>query len=147
MKSRSETSAGGVVYRLHQGEMQFLIAKDAGYRRWVFPKGLVRKAESEDYAATALREVEEETGIRARLIQPIGEPEKYIYTARGIRVFKSVYYYLMEYESGDTRNRDHEMEEVRWVSAQEAFDLLAYEGAKSVLRHCIAILEVKGEEN
>jgi 8-oxo-dGTP pyrophosphatase MutT (NUDIX family) len=146
MKSRSEISAGGVVYRLHDGQFQFLICKDAGYHRWVFPKGLVRKAESEDYAATALREVEEETGIRARLIQPIGEPEQYIYTARGIRVFKSVYYYLMQFEAGDISTHDHEMEEVRWVSAQVALDMLAYEGAKNVLRQSLAILEVKGKE-
>ena len=139
MKSRSEISAGGVVYRVENGQLQFLIVKDAGYHRWVLPKGLVRQ--SEDYAATAQREVHEETGVQAEVVAPLGEPESYIYTARGMRVFKSVHYYLMRYISGSIENHDHEIEEVCWVTPEEGQNLLAYGGAKIMLHRSLAILE------
>ncbi|HLV44100.1 MAG TPA: NUDIX domain-containing protein [Aggregatilineales bacterium] len=143
MKSRPETSAGGVVYRQGEHGVEVIVGKDAGYKKWVLPKGLVRK--SEEHAEAALREVEEETGVKPRLIGPIGEPEKYIYTARGVRVFKSVYYFLMAYEGESENERDREMAEVRWVPIDEAIDLVAYEGAKNVLRQAKEMLRESGE--
>lgn len=131
MKSRDEVSAGGVVFRRNSEGLEVLICKDAGYHRWVLPKGLV--AQGESYEQAALREVEEETGIHARLITSLGEPEQYVYMARGVRVFKRVYYFLMEYDSGSIDVHDHEMEDVRWVSLDEAFELLAFDGAKRMV--------------
>src|SRR5688572_19715944 len=142
MKSRNEFSAGGVVYRRTPDDVQVLICKDAGYHKWVLPKGLIRKSESPDQ--TALREVEEEVGVKARIVEPLGDPEKYIYTARGIRVFKAVHYFLMEYESGSEAEHDREMEEVRWTSIDEAIELMGYKGAKDVLRRAKARLEQVG---
>lgn len=138
MKSRNEVSAGGVVYRLNKEDIEVLICKDAGYQRWVLPKGLVRKNESFENAA--LREVKEEVGVEARIIQSLGEPEKYIYVARGIRVFKSVHYFLMEYISGNEQEHDTEMDEVRWVKLAEAIEMLAYPQAKDLLKRCQNIL-------
>jgi 8-oxo-dGTP pyrophosphatase MutT (NUDIX family) len=131
VKSRDEVSAGGVVYRRDGDKVEILVCKDAGYHRWVLPKGLVGKGES--YEQAALREVQEETGIHARLVASLGEPEQYVYMARGVRVFKRVYYFLMEYESGSIATHDHEMEDVRWVSVDEALELLAYDGAKRMV--------------
>lgn len=141
MKSRSEVSAGGVVYRRRDGAVEVLIGKDAGYHRWVLPKGLVRKNES--FEDTALREVAEEVGVDARVVQPLGEPEKYIYTARGVRVFKSVHYFLMEYVAGSEQNHDAEMEEVRWVPLDEAIEMVAYPQGKDLLRCCQTVLETE----
>ena len=87
-KWRKEVSAGGVVVRSGEDGPQVLICKDAGYQKWVLPKGLIGRNEQAEDAA--LREVEEEGGVRARLVAPLGEPEKYVYTARGMRVFKEV---------------------------------------------------------
>ncbi len=132
MKSRNEVSAGGVVYRRTQSGIEVLICKDAGYHKWVLPKGLVNTGETPDQ--TAVREVEEEVGVRGRILAPLGEPEKYVYNARGVLVFKSVHYFLMAYESGDETRHDAEMEEVKWVPLDEAITLLGYKGAKDVLR-------------
>ncbi len=131
MKSRNEVSAGGVVYRRVATGIEFLICKDAGYHRWVLPKGLIGKGETPEQAAQ--REVQEETGISARLLEPLGEPEKYVYTARGTLVFKSVFYFLMEYQSGNETKHDHEMESVAWFPFDEALERLAYKGAKDIL--------------
>jgi 8-oxo-dGTP pyrophosphatase MutT (NUDIX family) len=138
MKSRQEVSTGGVVYRHNEDTIEILICKDAGYHRWVLPKGLVR--ESEDMEETAVREVEEEVGVRARVVASLGEPETYIYTARGVRVFKNVHYFLMEYESGSETQHDAEMEEVRWVPIDEAIELVAYKGACDVVNRGKALL-------
>jgi 8-oxo-dGTP pyrophosphatase MutT (NUDIX family) len=142
MKSRQEISAGGVVYRRNRGLVEILICKDAGYHRWVLPKGLVRKSEAMEQ--TAVREVEEEVGVRARVVASLDEPEKYIYTARGVRVFKQVHYFLMEYEAGSETQHDAEMEEVRWVPLEEAVELLAYKGAQDVVKRCKALLDHEG---
>lgn len=139
MKSRKEISAGGVVYRRRPDTIEILIGKAAGYQRWVLPKGLVRRSES--YEDAALREAEEETGVRVRLVAPLGDPERYIYTARGVRVFKEVHYYLMEYVSGSERDHDVEMDEVRWVPIDQALRLLAYDGARNVVRRAQAALD------
>jgi hypothetical protein len=71
----------------------------------------------------------------------LGEPEKYIYTARGVRVFKSAYYFLLEYQSGSETDHDREMEAVEWKSIDEAIDILAYKAAKDVVRRAKNLLE------
>jgi 8-oxo-dGTP pyrophosphatase MutT (NUDIX family) len=139
VKSRDEVSAGGVVYRRNRdNNIEVLVCKDAGYHRWVLPKGLVAKNES--YEQAAVREVSEETGVKVKLVSSLGEPEKYVYMARGVRVFKRVYYFLMEYESGTIADHDHEMEDVRWASIDEALELLAYDGAKRMVRQAREII-------
>jgi len=131
MKSRQEVSAGGVVYKAQGDSYVVLVAKHSGYHKWVLPKGLVEKGEKlED---TAVREVKEETGITAKVREPIGKPEEYVYILQGERIFKKVYYFLMEYVSGDEITHDFEMEDVQWVSMDEAIDRMGYEGAKQVL--------------
>ena len=131
MKSRNEVSAGGVVYRTVENNFDVLICKDAGYHKWVLPKGLVGKSETNEQAA--VREVREEVGVEARIIITLGEPERYIYTARGVRVFKSVYYFLMEYLSGNEQDHDAEMEAVKWVPLSEAIEVVAYKETKDIL--------------
>jgi len=154
-KIREEVSAGGVVW--DKSRQKLLIGKHSGYHKWVLPKGMVDEGESLE--ETALREVWEETGVKARIVQ--AEPVKvveYFYTAvleevrgdnphtgetvrrvkkyqeeggAGERVHKKVYFYLMEYESGGEHG--WEMEEVRWVSFEEGMTMLAFESEREVV--------------
>ena len=64
-KTIEEVSAGGVVRRASDGK--YLLGKHSGYHKWVLPKGLVERGES--YTETAEREVWEETGVRARVVE------------------------------------------------------------------------------
>ncbi len=140
MRSTDEVSAGGVVYRRDaQGTVEVLVCKSSGYHRWVLPKGIVDAGETHEQAA--VREVLEETGVVARLVTALGEPEKYVYSRGGMRIFKRVYYFLMAYESGDIAYHDHEMEDVRWATFEAAEQLLAYDGAKSMLHRAQVLLQ------
>lgn len=129
---KQQTSAGGVVYRVVNGIPEVLISKHSGYHQWVLPKGLVEPGEKLE--ETAVREVKEEVGVTAKIIQSLGEPESYTYVMNGEKIAKNVYYFLMEYVSGSEDLHDFEMEDVKWTSFEEAIELMGYEGAKKVLR-------------
>ena len=77
----------------------------------------------EDPAAAALREVEEETGARGRLVGKLGDV-RYVYTWAGERVFKVVSFYLVRYSGGRlgeiAAEFAHEVAETRWLPLDEA---------------------------
>jgi 8-oxo-dGTP diphosphatase len=129
--NKQETSAGGVVYRTVAGKIEVLICKHSGYHKWVLPKGLIEKGEEPE--DTAVREVQEEVGVTAHIVDDLGEPESYVYMLQHQRIFKKVYYFLMEYDSGEETAHDFEMEDVQWVSLDEAIEMMGYEGAKKIL--------------
>lgn len=144
-----EKSAGGVVFRQNDGK--FLIGKHSGYHKWVLPKGLVERGEAEIEAA--LREVEEEVGVKAEVVgvTPIKTIEYWYYadldlsgkTTRRVknyqeaggaktRIHKKVVFYLMELQE-DLGKAGWEMSERRWVSYEEGRELLGFESEKEVL--------------
>jgi 8-oxo-dGTP pyrophosphatase MutT (NUDIX family) len=131
MKTKREFSAGGAVYQKSGDQILWLICQHSGYHKWVLPKGLIDPGEKSEQ--TALREVEEECGIKAKIIAKIPEPEKYVYTMNGVRIFKLVQYFLMEYVSGEIADHDWEMEAVEWLPFEEAINRLNFRGAKKIL--------------
>jgi 8-oxo-dGTP pyrophosphatase MutT (NUDIX family) len=80
---------------------------------------------------TAVREVEEETGVVAQLGKPLS-PITYWYLLDGEKRKKTVYYYLMEYISEDVSKKDDEMEQVEWLPMNEVEKKLTYESDKTV---------------
>ena len=134
---RREVSSGGVVYRKFQIpnaklQIKWLVCKHSGYKKWVLPKGLIDEGETAE--AAAVREVAEETGVKARIVAKIKPVEKYTYSLNGERIFKIVQYFLMEYVSGDVADHDWEMEEVEWLSFEAACEKLEFSGQKRVLK-------------
>jgi 8-oxo-dGTP pyrophosphatase MutT (NUDIX family) len=111
--------------------------KDAGV--WALPKGLIGPGEKPD--ATALREVAEETGVEARLVEKLGDI-RYVYTWRGARVFKVVSFYLLRYVRGRLGDLPpataHEVAEARWLPLDEAPRLLAYKGEREMAEKAIS---------
>ncbi|HKC14919.1 MAG TPA: NUDIX hydrolase [Patescibacteria group bacterium] len=128
---RLEFSAGGVVFKKSDGDLQILVAQHSGHHGWVFPKGLIgdhKKGETKE--ETAVREVEEETGIKARILKPL-TPITYWYVWEGEKRKKTVYYFLMEFVE-DTGKRDDEMEAVEWILASQVEQKLTYPADKKV---------------
>jgi len=98
---------------------------------WGLPKGLVEKGEAPE--ETAVREVQEETGLVAEIIEPLGDIS-YWYVWNEERVRKKVTFFLMEAVGGDVSIHDHEMEDVRWFPLPEAGRRATYPSERDVLR-------------
>ena len=93
---------------------------------WTLPKGKLDPGES--FEEAALREVEEETGLRCRLLTEL--PATY-YEAYGRP--KVVRYWLMEPEADAPFTPNDETDELRWLTPQEALSLLSYDRDRDVL--------------
>lgn len=127
----TETSAGGIVYKKEGDQTLWLITQHSQNKGWGFPKGLVGdKVRNEPMDIAALREVEEEGGVRAKIISKLEEPVSYMYTFQKTLIKKTVYYFLMEYISGDPKNHDWEMMDAKFVTAEEVEKTLTYKSDK-----------------
>ena len=133
----SEHSAGGAVFRRRDKgrSIEWLICKHSGYHKWVLPKGIIETGELAEDAA--LREVSEETGIKAKIINEITPTMAYKYIKNGILIDKKVEFFLMEYASGDIKDYCWEMEEVKWVKVEEALKLLEFPTEKRVFEQVV----------
>ena len=113
-------AAGGVVHRVRDdGTDEILVVHRPAYDDWSFPKGKLEGDESDE--AAALREVEEETGLRCRLEREL--PTTRYRDARGRP--KIVRYWLMT-PSGGRLGAANEVDDARFVTLAEARDLLSY---------------------
>ena len=140
---RREFSAGGVVVRKIRGSWHLAAIRPGGKTDvWALPKGLV--AEGESPADTALREVTEETGVRGRLVEKLGDI-RYVYTWEGERVFKVVSFFLVRYSSGRlgdiTDEFRHEVAETKWLLLEDAPRLLAYGGEREMAAKALQLID------
>lgn len=115
-------AAGGVVAR----DGLIALVHRPRYDDWTLPKGKLDAGES--FEEAALREIEEETGIRARLVRELPETH---YEVRGRP--KVVRYWLMEVESDPGFVANDEVDELRWLEPAQASALLTYERDRVVL--------------
>jgi 8-oxo-dGTP pyrophosphatase MutT (NUDIX family) len=126
-----EFSAGGVVVRGDDVVVIVPVKRDAGGNRVLgLPKGHADGDETPE--AAARREVREETGVDAELIDELGDVH-YTYQRGGLQVDKLVRFYLFEYRSGDVADHDHEIEDARWMPMAQAAESLTYAGEREVV--------------
>jgi 8-oxo-dGTP diphosphatase len=109
-------AAGGMVVR--DGEIA--LVHRPRYDDWTLPKGKLDPGESFEQAA--VREVEEETGVRAELVRELPATT---YEVNGRP--KLVRYWLMEVADERPFAANDETDELRWVPVDEALRLLSYE--------------------
>jgi 8-oxo-dGTP pyrophosphatase MutT (NUDIX family) len=134
MESRSEVSAGGVVYRRENDDAIDLALAARRTRRgqlaWGLAKGAIELGESDEQAT--VREVLEETGLEAEVEADLGDI-RYFYVWESVRVRKRVHFFLMRATGGDVANHDTEMEDVRWFPLATAIKRAAYKGEREVI--------------
>jgi 8-oxo-dGTP pyrophosphatase MutT (NUDIX family) len=128
-------AAGGIVYRrAPDGEPKVLLVHRPRYDDWSLPKGKADPGERDE--DTALREVEDETGLRCLLGDRAGETRYRDSKGRN----KIVQYWLMEPESMvDAIDRNAfvpnaEVDEVRWCTVTEAIQRLSYAHDRELLQ-------------
>lgn len=139
---RDEHSAGGVVVRPRaDGDWDVLLIATHEGGRWSLPKGHVEEGESPE--AAALREVQEETGVTAALMEPLATLD-YWYRWKGaegsILVHKYVTYFLMKYVAGDVRHHGWEVDDARWFPFPVAIEKVTYQDERDLLRKARARL-------
>ncbi len=93
------------------------------------PKGHID--EGETAAEAAKREVREEAGVEAALIEKLGDV-RYWYQREGQRVLKVVSFFLFSYRSGSVEDHDDEVESAEWVPLDRAPRLLTYRGERQM---------------
>jgi 8-oxo-dGTP pyrophosphatase MutT (NUDIX family) len=131
-----EFSAGGVVVRRMQG-LPFVVVVRVRDEILALPKGHPDGGESA--ATAARREVREETGVEAELVEKLGDI-RYSYARSGQRVMKIVSFFLFRYRSGSVADHDHEVEEAFWIPLEEAPGRLAYKGERQMAESALSRL-------
>jgi 8-oxo-dGTP pyrophosphatase MutT (NUDIX family) len=137
-RGEQELSAGGIVVR---GEQTIVIVPTRrgaqGQRVLGLPKGHVDPGETPEEAAT--REVREETGVDADLVEKLGDV-RYFYQRDGKRIFKRVRFFLFAYRSGSLDDHDDEVEEARWMPLAEAATALSYTGERDMAARALSAI-------
>ncbi len=134
---REEASAGGVVLF---GNAVLLLRKFNG--DWVLPKGKIEKGE--DKTEAALREVLEETGVKAEVIKYLGEIH---YTFKenwdeNRAVHKTVFWYLMKSKNMNTIPQKEEgFVDAKFIHIDRVVELAKYDDEKEIMK--IAVNDIK----
>jgi 8-oxo-dGTP pyrophosphatase MutT (NUDIX family) len=136
--ARDETSAGGVVFRVEDGQAFYLLIRDS-YQNWGFPKGHLESGEAPQAAAT--REVAEETGVLALSVRGSIDTIDWFFRFRGELIHKVCHFYLMETTESSTQpQRAEGITACRWTRFDEAESLISYANARDVLRRARAMV-------
>ena len=134
-------SAGGVVYRTTNGEVEIVVCGRDSPPVWGLAKGTPDAGETREQ--TALREVREETGLEVRLEGFVDSITYWFAIPAGVRYQKTVYFYLMTPTGGDISLHDSEYDTVTWLPAAEALKSLSYENEVRVVRKGLSMVSAK----
>ena len=125
------TSCGGVVIFRNKVLVLYKNYKNR-YEGWVLPKGTVESGES--YEQTALREVKEESGVSARIVEYLGKSQ-YSFSAYTEIVEKEVHWYLMLSDSYYSKPQQEEFFlDTGYYKIYEAYHLLKFANEKIMLQ-------------
>lgn len=139
----NEVSSGGFVISSEDPNLVALMARfnRAGKLEWCIPKGHTEPGETVEQAA--VREVFEETGLEAKILEKIGEV-KYQFSQAGKNISKTVHVYLLQQTGGHlTMENDphHEASELAWVSIDELQNKLSHSNERKVAEKIVEIVK------
>ena len=132
-------SAGGVVYRIRDQRVEVVICGRSSPVIWGLPKGTPDAGETREQ--TALREVNEETGLEVRTEGLIDSIDYWFArSADRVRLHKTVFFYLMSAHGGGLSLHDHEFDVVNWCPAEEACETLTYENEVRIVKKGLSMV-------
>jgi len=151
-----EFSAGGLVYKKQGDQVLWLIRRPQGggdYRGnlgWSFPKGWLddaeggekpgplasgqKRASETELQQAALREVAEEGGVEAEIRAKLPSLKIFFTDKNGQKILKFILYFVMEWREDLKEGFGSETAEIRWVTQEEALQLLAHKNEKDLLK-------------
>jgi 8-oxo-dGTP pyrophosphatase MutT (NUDIX family) len=118
VKRMKEISAGGLVYRILEDELQIQLIQDR-YGKITLPKGKMEAGETVEQ--TALREIFEETGIIGQIMEPIALICYQFVHPKAGQIDKEVHYYLVKAIGGTIQAQVAEIRGVEWLTPKEAW--------------------------
>jgi len=134
---RREVSAGGLISRRNlDGSISVVLVRPAGRTTWVLPKGHLEAGET--IINAAMREAREETGLEVEVIEPLGDTS-YVYSWRDrprgpiTRIAKRVHFFLMRSIGGDPSQHDGEIDQVVWLSFEDALRRASHRGERELI--------------
>ncbi|MBN1617904.1 NUDIX domain-containing protein [Candidatus Dojkabacteria bacterium] len=138
---RSTSSAGGILARRAGSFIEIVIVERMHdiEPKWQpilrqLPKGAMESKES--FEETALREVREETGYDAKILEKVGTA-KWEYQRNSIHWEEIVHYYLMSLKTELQHEHDDEYDNVRWIKIELAATILSYPEERELLKKVI----------
>lgn len=133
---KREFSAGGIVFN-NKGQVLLIhnqALRESTKSYWGFPKGHIDQGESSKEAA--VREVEEETGLRVEILQKVGD-SRYVFSYQGEKFFKVVVMFLMKAYSGKIKIQPEELLGADWFSPQNALEKLSFANDKTLFKKAL----------
>lgn len=115
---------------MFDGEPHLAMIATRGGTRWGLPKGALDAGETAEQAA--LREVREETNLRAEIIGPLESIEYWFRVSDGT-IHKRVDFFLMRFLDGDLRPQLEEVDAVEWVPLEEAVRRASFDSERKVI--------------
>ena len=146
LPTAEQVSAGGVVFRSSDTNVDVAIVRIVPEQRWQLPKGIIDPGETVEQAA--LREVREESGIVADIVAPVEKIEYWFVADRDgsrTRIHKYVHFFAMRFVSGDVADHDHEVDESRWVDVETALEMLEFKSERDVVSKARSIFESESQ--
>lgn len=133
MISKSDPNLVALMARFNRG----------GKLEWCIPKGHLEQDETVEQAA--IREVFEETGLEAQIIQHLGEVN-YQFIQDGSKISKTVHVYLMQQTGGELsfdKDPHKEASELEWVQVSELLARLSHGNEKRIAKLAIELIEAR----
>ncbi|WP_345159039.1 NUDIX hydrolase [Pontibacter saemangeumensis] len=138
----NQVSSGGVAFRIGAAGVEVALISVDPEERWQLPKGLVDAGETPEI--TAVREVREEAGIETELLQKIETIDYWYVGDQGrqrVRFHKFVHFFLLRYIAGQVSDHDREVNEARWVPAEQAKELLTFKSERQALEKATELMK------
>jgi 8-oxo-dGTP diphosphatase len=127
-----QVSSGGVIFRKNDDSVEIALVAVKDGKVWCLPKGIINKGEEPD--ETAIREVSEETGLKGRVIEKLGEINYWYYLKEEeAKCRKTVHFYLLEYEGGDISKHDWEVDKAAWFQIDDALKIASHKNERDII--------------
>jgi 8-oxo-dGTP pyrophosphatase MutT (NUDIX family) len=130
--TQSPTHAGCIVFREDGEKRRYLIVSSSSRKHWVLPKGHIEKGETAEEAA--LRELEEEAGIRGEILLPLSTQSRYKKSGE-----EAIIQYYLAKMVGTVKSKENR--EIRWERKKAALELLSFEEGRAAFQEALQTIE------
>ena len=126
-----ELVSAGIITFYIKNEVPHFLLLHYPHGHWDLPKGKIEKGESKETAA--LRELKEETGLKAQIIDGFEKKFDYFFKQNGELIKKTVYFFIGQALSDEIALSEEHIG-FTWLAYDQALERLTFENAKEVLK-------------